>query len=807
MFFARPTLVFHRMASMLFSLLLASAAIAQPTTRVVFPVGLADCCTGPCWPVGLPGGVLVYHGLQEALDDSVPGDIVKITQGEWYPSPPMGTPPTDRCLASFRVPIGVTIIGGYCGDEGPSDPPDGTLPTTLSGNIGNVSDATDNAMHVITFVEPAVDPNYPDWCERPLSQRETVFQNLTIAHGFAEGNNCLTRPEGGGVFVEDPTLGSTFPLGRAFVFRNCRFTSNHAANSGGAIYMSSQQLVIENCVFENNTANSSSLGPPSAGGAISCAGDCVSFPLEGCEVSSISITDSVFTSNSSRIGGAVYIGGTNRSTGNAFIMIARGCEFIQNQTTDSLGNPTGGHAGGAINVNLRTDVHLIDCLFQGNRSSGIGGGAFVSSGCPVQAVRCRFLDNVTTGISGNGGGAAYILHRIIGGPISFDSCVFAGNAARDGRNGGAVYLSTEDETGRCRFFNCLFHDNESGTRDDSNPNDRRSAAGRGGALLIEGGIKLDIINCTLSKNRAWNLVYDNSGIQAGDGGAIYMQQTSYLPELRVLNTIIWDNCAIAENQTWGQYGCSGSPYDSISQPVGASFPITSCSSVMPNNVVMSGYLPEDPLFEDPNHPMIHSRNFRLRYGPNEQTPIISPCIDRGANHHVIGDVYDEDGDDCGDLVYGNGMPETPEGEPCVEPAPAPTNGERWPLDLDENARFINIERVFWDDPVPIGAESDYCNGPDCAPGADAKCCYRVVDIGCYEVQLVPGDVYCECAPRCPYNISCCPCDLNTDGLINSQDFFDFLNNYFYAGVDYNCDNIVDSQDFFDFLSCQKACAD
>jgi hypothetical protein len=47
----------------------------------------------------------------------------------------------------------------------------------------------------------------------------------------------------------------------------------------------------------------------------------------------------------------------------------------------------------------------------------------------------------------------------------------------------------------------------------------------------------------------------------------------------------------------------------------------------------------------------------------------------------------------------------------------------------------------------------------------------------------------------------CPCDWNHSNAVNSQDFFDFLADFFAGNADFNHSGATNSQDYFDFLAC------
>jgi hypothetical protein len=684
-----------------------------------------------------------HKTLVDALAEAEPGDVIWVKQGDYYvPPAPSGCPRA----GSFVVPLGVTIIGGFCGNEevceatcscDPENTPSKTCPNNGTGDTVLRGDNGGPAWHVVTFLEPD-----PKMWKPPF---ETRFYNITIRDGSADlfqcpsGTSSASTGRGGGVYVA-PSL----PTSCTFVFCECNFLENHSHGAGGAIWMDLQNLECVDCHFETNSASSLPGDPQptiheGVGGTIAWSASSPSHSIDLCRCE--------FLESLAVVGGAVWIGGAG--SGTPTVATIHECTFERNNADNGFF----GGGGGGLFISAGVLTRISDSLFDRNLAGGFGGGLQGGGGSTQLFIwNTTFVDNFNQ----QGYGGAVYLTPVQGGD-AFVSCTFITNQCRLGdgggpASGGALYVANQAEKGGPFYLiNSVFHDNEAGVADNV-------VRGRGGAITFDGeGVNPQVINCTFSRNTAWQEV-----ATAGEGGAIYLRQGV---QCDVLNCIIWDNCART-----GSGNCSSPAIntDSIGIQSGTGVSVTVEYTCLPGSWTGTGVINSNPRFNDPdgadNTPGNMDDDFRL--DDNPMMP--SPCIDVANNAHVIGDVaeIDLDMDGC----VGLSIP-----------------GERVPLDLDLNPRFVDVLTIT--DAIMSGDGSNYCFGtPD-------PICYREVDMGAYEVQTgAVKKCTCDQSPACP-------CDWNGDGVPNSQDSFDFNNDFFSGPADFNCDGVTNSQDFFDFNAC------
>jgi hypothetical protein len=216
--------------------------------------------------------------------------------------------------------------------------------------------------------------------------------------------------------------------------------------------------------------------------------------------------------------------------------IVADCVFMGNQTEIP-------GIGGAILSDLGSPL-VTDCLFIGN-SGGIGGGMFIGGGSAT-IIGCALLDNAAS-VSGGGIASANSDTIVV-------NCVLAGNSA-EASDGGGIYHGSS-------------------------------------------GATLQLINCTLTRNDAFD-----------DGGGIYLTLHAHL---EVDNSILWGNT-----------DADGSGrYSQIHSGVG---PATVHFSCIKGGWPGVGNIDADPVFVDPD-----SGDFRS--SPD------SPCIDAGDNTAVPQDI-------------------------------------------------------------------------------------------------------------------------------------------------------------------------
>jgi predicted outer membrane repeat protein len=163
--------------------------------------------------------------LQSALNNYITGDELWLMQGTYKP-----TTGTNRNVA-FVLKEGIQIYGGFAGSETAREQRDWyNNRTFLSGNIGSLSDNTDNSRNVLIA---------DGTTENPITTA-TIVDGVVIEKGYHS---------------EDTGYGAGVKLTNASVtFANVWFRDNYAYN-GGAVYGNGNASPeFFNTIFSNNAS-------------------------------------------------------------------------------------------------------------------------------------------------------------------------------------------------------------------------------------------------------------------------------------------------------------------------------------------------------------------------------------------------------------------------------------------------------------------------------------------------------------------------------------------------------------------------
>jgi hypothetical protein len=458
--------------------------------------------------------------LQNALAAATPGTEIRVAQGTYRPDREMvlrqnGEASGDvfasgRRDASFVIPRGVTIRGGYagCGGADPNERDGDACETILSGDLqGNdverkdfewqsiadyVNDPSlaDNSLHVVVIVD-----SNEGGSDQP--DADAVLDSLTITGGLAD----------------EETEGEPNAQGTPGI--------RLGAEGAGALVCSAAPTFIR-CTFYRNVTRPQEEGM--GGGGVACVGNNRAAGFRGC-----SFKENIVFGQ----GGAAYGAGALVSGEASFV----DCTFTGNVVVNQ--DVAGG--GGALAALSTRPLELTGCRFEKNQALGSKGGGVFNRDGAANFENCTFEDNAA-----DSGGAAY---NVGGTGGSFTGCLFLHNQALNGGDGGAIVHNGATVTvGNCRLVG-----NRAEGRGGAISGNRAAvvlgsvftgnSARRGGALFSERGAELNLCNCTTSANRALEF-----------GGAVYgAQRGSYIrncifwgdaPDeayLTEIGGVLWDN--------------------------------------------------------------------------------------------------------------------------------------------------------------------------------------------------------------------------------------------------------------------------
>ena len=295
--------------------------------------------------------------------------------------------------------------------------------------------------------------------------------------GLIKGSNFTSNRANGtapGTYGDSGMGGAVIWTGSHGLVDDCIFEENHAANSGGAVYLrdldsgNCDNTTFSNSKFFNNTAGVN-------GGAIEWNKGATNGKIE----------NSVFEDNSAKAnGGAVFWYGEKGTI--------QSSNFTGNRANGTAQGTYGNSGCGGAIIWTGSDGTVDDSIFENNSAADSGGAVYLHS---IGTTQCRktaftnskFFNNTAV----NDGGAIDWGEGAVNGRIA--SSTFDNNSA--GKNGGAV--SWTGHVGRITDSNFTYN-----------------TADKGGAVSWSG------ISGTISGSR---FISNN----ATNGGAIYLQNCTH----------------------------------------------------------------------------------------------------------------------------------------------------------------------------------------------------------------------------------------------------------------------------------------
>lgn len=188
-----------------------------------------------------------YRSLEDALAHAPTGSQVWVAEGTYAPTTPISPTDSTGRTATFRIPSGVVLYGGFAGTERLLEQRDWrTHPVTLTGQIGGAA-KEDNVHHVVTLID---------------ANEHTILDGFTIEGGYTDewGGGILIR--GGQPIIRNGFVeGNTAAMGGGIAIRQSKAVISHltvrantATDSGGGVAVEGGMAVLSNMLISGNVA-------------------------------------------------------------------------------------------------------------------------------------------------------------------------------------------------------------------------------------------------------------------------------------------------------------------------------------------------------------------------------------------------------------------------------------------------------------------------------------------------------------------------------------------------------------------------